>query len=90
MGEAGVKPGRAGVSEQMSDWEYSDDDCPKCQATLATRRCSSFHTVGVCDECNNDGWVEWCRDCGWDVTFGCFLSPTYEAEWEQKQAKSVT
>ncbi len=79
------------------DWEYDEDDCPKCGATLASRHCSSFHdeldeedewpTDSLCDECNGDGHVEWCRACGWDVTFGQFLSPQYEAEWQQKQVQ---
>lgn len=77
------------------DWEYSDDDCPKCGAQLATRRCDALYCedgdieddsdpewpeTGKCDECNGKGHLEWCRECGWDMNYQCFLSPQYEAE----------
>lgn len=84
----------------MSDWEYSDDECPKCGATLAYRPCNpcdrngywvdedsdpDWPDSGRCDVCNGKGYEEWCRECGWDVTYGQFLSPQYEAEWLAKQ-----
>jgi len=33
----------------MNDWEYSDDDCPKCSSQLATR---------VCYGCGGEGYTE--------------------------------
>jgi predicted RNA-binding Zn-ribbon protein involved in translation (DUF1610 family) len=82
----------------MCDWEYSDRDCPKCGNQLASRRCNQCEDGRVeydddegrtaydrCATCNGTGHEEWCRECGWDVTEGCFLSPKYEAEWLAKQ-----
>lgn len=83
----------------MDDWEYSDDDCPKCNAQLAHRRCNElgcedghiedddpeWPSRDKCDGCNGTGHQVWCRECGWDVTYGQFLSPQYEAEWMAKQ-----
>jgi hypothetical protein len=83
----------------MSDWEYSDDDCPKCNAQLAFRRCNELGcedgywedfdpegpVPGRCDTCNGKGYEEWCRECGWDMNYKCFLSPKHEAEWKAKQ-----
>lgn len=84
----------------MSDWEYSDNDCPKCGSQLATRRCGELGCEGGrieeddgingstsdrCDTCNGTGHEEWCRECGWDVTSGQFLNPQCEAKWLAKQ-----
>lgn len=83
------------ADEAMSDWEYSDKSCPKCGSDLATARCPAIYcddgTIEdpddewneseTCDECNGQGWLEWCRECGWDVTDGRFLSPKHEANW---------
>lgn len=84
----------------MSDWEYSDSDCPKCGETLATRRCDALYCEGGtieddsdpewpeterCDECRGNGYLEWCRKCGWDVIESQFLNPQCEAEWLAKQ-----
>ena len=81
----------------MSDWDYSSDECPKCYSTLAVRDCDCdggvwedtdcngteyFH----CDDCRGLGYHEWCRECGWDNVFNCFLSPQYEKEWLEKQS----
>lgn len=91
----------------MSDyWEYSDSDCPKCGSQMASRRCGAIgcddgvyedddgingRSLERCDECKGTGWEEWCRECGWDNVFKCFLSPKYEAEWKAKQgADSVS
>ncbi len=81
----------------MSDWEYSDESCPKCGEQLAWQRCDNCEN-GVwedtdcngteydsCDNCDGRGHYEWCRECGWDNIFGCFLSPKYEKEWLEKQ-----
>ncbi len=81
------------------DWEYSDESCPKCQSDLATRRCGDCGGEGVieddddwegwgadhCDNCNGEGYEEWCRECGWDMNFKCFLSPEYERAYLEKQ-----
>jgi len=34
---------------ESDDWEYSDNDCPKCQSEMATRTCGS---------CGGDGYFE--------------------------------
>lgn len=79
----------------MSDWEYSDVGCPKCCNDLAWRRCHSCGGEGsyedddgvndlgfeACEDCKGTGHEEWCRACGWDNVFKCFLQPKYEAEW---------
>jgi hypothetical protein len=75
----------------MSDWEYSDEYCPKCNSQLAERRCDLLGCedgeidldglTGECDECSGSGWLVWCRECGFDVTNQEFLSPQYEAEF---------
>lgn len=84
--------------KKMDDWEYSDNDCPKCGAQTALRHCYECGGSGRiededdewgfderCDNCNGKGIEEWCRECGWDVVFKHFLSPKYEAEWLAKQ-----
>lgn len=88
------------------DWEYSDRDCPKCSSDMATRTCGScggegWHEddeedtdVGFgeerCDGCNGEGHETWCRECGWDANFKCFMSPEYERAWREKQATTDT
>lgn len=81
------------------DWEYSDDDCPKCDAQLAYRRCNPCEGEGVvfaddddewetderCGMCNGNGYEKWCRECGWDDTFKCFLNPEYERAFQEKE-----
>jgi hypothetical protein len=82
------------------DWEYSEDECPKCGSQLASRRCDELGCengeiedddglgwvdIDKCDACNGKGYQEWCRTCGWDMTYGQFLSPQHEAEWLAKQ-----
>jgi len=42
-----------------------------------------------CDECCGLGYEEWCRECGWDNVFKCFLSPKYKAAYEAKQAATT-
>lgn len=87
----------------MSDWEFSDKDCPKCGEQLAERRCDNlgcdngqvdedddYRTSETCTECNGTGWQEWCRSCGFDVTNNQFLQPKYEAEWRAKQSDERT
>lgn len=81
----------------MSDWEYSDENCPKCNSQLATRRCGECENGEVlideddqtsavyeCDRCDGNGHLEWCRSCGWDAINECFLSPQYETEFLAK------
>lgn len=82
----------------MSDWEYSDESCPKCASQLAWQRCNHCD-AGVwedddgingieyipCDNCNGRGRHEWCRECGWDEVEKRFLSPHYEEEFLRKQ-----
>lgn len=84
----------------MDDWEYSDSDCPKCEQQMAIRRCDScggegyveddedeeWGDSGRCDNCNGKGFEEWCRECGWDSNFKCFLNPEYERAYNEKQA----
>ena len=82
----------------MIDWEYSDDGCPKCHNQLAWQRCTDCGGDGYveeddddilndakCDACNGKGYQEWCRECGWDETYQCFLSPQYKSDWLAKQ-----
>lgn len=84
----------------MSDWEFSENECPKCKSQLATRRCDSlgcedgtiedddglgWKDTDKCDECNGTSFQEWCRECGWDVTYRQFLNPKCEAEYSAKQ-----
>ncbi len=82
----------------MSDWEYSDSECPKCSAQLACRRCNQCEDGEIehddpmwpreadrCDTCNGRGYEEWCRDCGWDCVYSQFLNPECEAKWLAKQ-----
>jgi len=85
----------------MIDWEYGDNDCPKCSSQLAWRHCSTCGGQGWiddedewdecsdlrCDTCNGKGIEEWCRECGWDMNYNCFLSPQYETEWKAKQSE---
>lgn len=83
----------------MSDWEYGDNDCPKCHNQMAWRRCDQCEggywededCNGVeqvrCDTCNGTGHEEWCRECGWDNVYKQFLSPKYEQEFLEKQTK---
>jgi hypothetical protein len=79
------------------DWEYSDESCPKCSSQLAWRHCSECGGDGWiedddewghgdirCDRCDG-GTEEWCRECGWDTNFNCFLSPEYERAYLEKQ-----
>lgn len=92
----------------MDDWEYSEQDCPKCRGQMATRICGSCGGDGyveddeedeedtnvsfgeeTCDHCNGEGHETWCRECGWDMNFNCFLSPEYERKHNEKQAQSV-
>lgn len=86
------------------DWEYSDRPCPKCGNEMATRRCGSCGGDGyieddeedtdvgfgeeTCSNCDGDGHETWCRECGWDANFRCFLSPEYERAYNEKQAGS--
>lgn len=89
---------------EMDDWEYSDDDCPKCGSQLAYRRCAPCEGEGCvigddeedgwevnerCDMCDGKGYEEWCRACGWDMNFKCFLSPEYERAYQEKQANAT-
>jgi hypothetical protein len=82
------------------DWEYSDDDCPKCGEQMAYRDCYECED-GVweftdcngteyvrCDSCGGNSYYEWCRECGWDNVFNCFLSEQYEKEFYEKQSKA--
>lgn len=86
------------------DWEYSERDCPKCQSQLATRLCAVCGGEGYfdeeedtdvslgdepCDHCSGDGHETWCRECGWDMNFKCFLSPEYERAYNEKRAVVV-
>ena len=84
----------------MSDWEYSDSDCPKCSEPLANARCDECEDEQCldeddwewpfpehCDKCNGKGVLEWCRECGWDMNYRQFLSPQYEAEWLMNQGR---
>lgn len=80
------------------DWEYSEQDCPKCRSEMATRTCDScggegfveddeddWRTEERCDNCNGMGHETWCRECGWDANFKCFMNPEYERIWKEKQ-----
>lgn len=83
----------------MDDWEYSDCDCPKCASEMATRTCYTCGGEGYvededdfweteteqCDNCAGMGHELWCRECGWDANFKCFMSPEYERAWKEKQ-----
>jgi hypothetical protein len=84
----------------MIDCDIEDEGCPKCGETLAYRRCEAIGCEdgmyedddgvnGVeyysCDDCLGLGYQEWCRECGWDNVFKCFLQPKYEQEWLEKQ-----
>lgn len=83
----------------MSDWEFSEESCPKCGEQMAWRRCNEIgcgddleddgFPAGICDNCNGEGYDEWCRECGWDNVTYRFLAPQYEKEWLEKQAASV-
>lgn len=82
------------------DWEYSEQHCAKCQSQMATRRCNPCEGEGIvfaeddddweaderCGMCNGQGHETWCRECGWDANFKCFLSPEYERAFNEKQA----
>jgi RecJ-like exonuclease len=86
----------------MSDWEYSGDNCPKCNSQLATRRCDALgcedgyvehddpmypSEYDRCDTCNGSGYEKWCRECGWDCVYNQFLNPRCEAQWLARQEK---
>lgn len=82
------------------DWEYSENDCPKCQQQMAFRRCNQcggdgfidgdeddeWAYSGSCLNCHGNGFEEWCRECGWDATFKRFMSPSYERAFQEKQS----
>jgi predicted RNA-binding Zn-ribbon protein involved in translation (DUF1610 family) len=81
------------------DWEYSDNSCPKCGASMAWRRCNQCEDGywedddGIngselvrCDNCRGRGHEEWCRECGWDNVYKEFLSPEYERAFHEKQS----
>lgn len=87
------------------DWEYSDCPCPKCSTDMATRTCGSCGGEGfvededdwegwdrddTCETCNGQGHETWCRECGWDANFKCFLSPVYEQAFYAKQEQHST
>lgn len=81
------------------DWEYSESDCPKCYNQMACRSCNEcggegwveddeddeWADSGQCDNCQGLGFEEWCRECGWDETFGRFMSPQYERANEERR-----
>jgi DnaJ-class molecular chaperone len=85
------------------DWEYSEQDCPKCGSQMTTRTCNSCGGDGYveddeedtdvgfgeesCSNCDGDGHETWCRECGWDDTFKSFMSPEYERAWQEKQGQ---
>lgn len=84
------------------DWEYSEQDCPKCNSQTATRICTACGGDGYfedeedvrwavrderCDHCNGEGHETWCRECGWDMNFKCFLSPEYARAYHDKLKK---
>jgi len=86
----------------MSDWEYGENSCPKCHSEMAWRHCDQCEggyvedddgingcSLERCDNCNGKGFEEWCRECGWDDVYKCFLSPEYEREYLEKQAASA-
>lgn len=79
------------------DWEYSDNSCPKCSSDLAYRTCytcggdgyveddeDEWYSEERCDTCNGMGHEEWCRECGWDMNFNCFMSSEYERVYNEK------
>lgn len=84
------------------DWEYSNRACPKCSSDMATRTCGTCGGEGYvdddeedtdvgfgdepCDNCAGEGHETWCRECGWDMNFKCFLSPEYERAYQGKLA----
>jgi hypothetical protein len=79
------------------DWEYSDDSCPKCGEQMSYRQCTQLgcgwdddddEWPTVCDNCRGMEYEEWCRSCGWDNVFKCFLNPKCKAEYEAKQAEA--
>lgn len=82
------------------DWEYSDLACPKCSNDMATRTCGGCGGEGfteddddwegwdqddTCETCVGNGHETWCRACGWDANFKCFMNPEYQKAWEEKQ-----
>lgn len=82
------------------DWEFSEDDCPKCQKQLTQRQCMSCGGDGYtededddfggeehCDNCDGEGWEIWCRSCGWDVNFNCFLNKKSEQAYKEGLTK---
>lgn len=84
----------------MDDREYSDRNCPKCSTEMATRTCGACGGDGYfedeedtdvnfgeerCENCDGQGHETWCRECGWDATLKCFLSPEYQRAYEAKQ-----
>lgn len=83
----------------MSDWEFSDESCPKCGEQLAWINCYDCESgvweetdcngteYNPCDNCSGRGYHEWCRECGWDHAENMFLSPKYAREWMEKQEK---
>lgn len=87
------------------DWEYSDRACPKCSSDMATRTCGACGGEGYfdneedtdvgfggehCETCNGSGHETWCRECGWDANFNCFMSPEYKQAWKEKQEQQST
>lgn len=86
-----------------ADWEYSDDNCPKCESEMVCRTCYMCGGEGalddddeewggaeLCDNCSGQGYEEWCRECGWDETFNCFLSSEYERAHKAGQQQELT
>lgn len=83
------------------EWNDDFRACPKCSSELTVRQCHTLgcddgeylDEDGIngdswerCDDCQGTGYERWCKSCGWDDVFKCFLSPKYEAAYNDHQA----
>lgn len=86
------------------EWIDDFRACQKCGGEMTVRQCCGYGCDGGeyldedgingdswerCDDCAGTGYERWCKSCGWDDTFKCFLSPKYKAEWEAKDHEAL-
>lgn len=75
------------------DWDYSDENCPKCGSQMAETDCLQIgcedgwytdedgingNSEYSCPDCRGTGCLIWCKECGWDETFQCFINQEQE------------